>query len=643
MTISGILNLGFPAAHPITPTNSAFVAGDDGKHYIISGDQFTSVAYIGQAEDKSVVTIDETQWRADLTSTGVIDGITHDFFMLPVIIPCPTTPYFYVLGTQPPYPYSSSDTALPAGEFYMVGVRYKIDSGGNIVVDGGFLRRSAHAGAGRPLWGYVFGAIVKDSFVYALVGCVLLPAAAYLFKLPLSGATADATLGSWTAHITRLPTALANQTLFYFANAQNSNSNNNAGILPLANGQFRIFSYLGWGARLHQPTTTWYLIDTTGSEYWDVDPEGHTASTMPQDGRSFFNQPWSDSKTKHDGTESTNVADEYSAPNIQAIDGGYEITFGRAFSDELSTVRFKRFFYNTGSGLISFVDILEKTVSAVTGSSGVFQTAMMYRESDNDVIYAINDIALWGFGEDVESPPSPPEPGEGGDDLVQNICPPPTTTVRQLKPFPKPPINRYRVGHERSIFPVTFVVMAKAGLRVTIDGIELDQTDFSFAGNACPIPGYRGGLLELDDPVKDCIVEVWNDPAPARETDFAFGEIENVTLNTAFETLWIGARAQSLRVERSPTLAFSGSHVLTAAESGETFAGVMVTLPGASPGLHYDLIGGSAARAGSDSIKDGASSGTSITAASSTATLHLICPKAGLWFVVSKNGTWTLT
>jgi hypothetical protein len=413
MAITGVLNIGFYTSFPVTPTNTIFVIGEDGKHYIATAEQFEEgIAYIGQAEDKTVVTIDETQWRADLLASGAIAGITGDFFMSPIVIPCPGTAKFWILGAQPDYP-TGGATDLSNNDFYVVGVRYKIDSTGTAIVDGGLLRRPAHTFVGRPLWGYVFGATVKDDSLYALVGLPVGFPAAYFIKLPLTGTSSDPTVGSWTAHITKLPTTLSQQTLFYFTNAATSNAINRAGILPLANGSFRIFSYLSWHARLNQPSVTWYSIPTTGCEFWDVDPVTHTVSTGPQDGRALFGQPWADSKTKYDDSVSSNTSSDYSAPNIQAVTGGYAIFFGRAFEDQLSTVRFREYFYDSNTGLITYVDTFDKAVSHVSLSPDVLQTAMYYREIDGHGIYAINYLPLWGFGEDVELPPPPPLAGTG--------------------------------------------------------------------------------------------------------------------------------------------------------------------------------------------------------------------------------------
>jgi hypothetical protein len=115
------------------------------------------------------------------------------------------------------------------------------------------------------------------------------------------------------------------------------------------------------------------------------------------------------------------------------------------------------------------------------------------------------------------------------------------------------------------------------------------------------------------------------------------------TLNEELQTLWVIAIAQQLKTKRQPVLTFSSAHTLTEEEGGCLFRESTLTLPDASPGLWYDLNGGSAARAGSDTIYDGASTGTTLTAASSDCHLRLKSPKAGLWFVASKTGTWTLS
>ena len=240
----------------------------------------------------------------------------------------------------------------------------------------------------------------------------------------------------------------------------------------------------------------------------------------------------------------------------------------------------------------------------------------------------------------------------------------PIPTVRQLRPFPRPPIAEFHTRKARTEFSIWFRVFEQTDLRVTIDGEELTQDAFSFDGNLVHFPGwddadeimddpdfiekhngfpgYKGGTVTLDTAVENTIVRIWSDPAPTRTTDYVAGEIKMASLNRAAHLLWRGAVAQRLKLGHPPVLGFATTHVLTAAESGGIFKDGALTLPAASPGLHYDLIGGSAARAGSDTIRDATNSGTAIAASGSNAMLRLLCPKPSIWFVARKTGDWGL-
>lgn len=123
----------------------------------------------------------------------------------------------------------------------------------------------------------------------------------------------------------------------------------------------------------------------------------------------------------------------------------------------------------------------------------------------------------------VSTPPieEGPTPSVGEDDVVSYEARTYITKVRQLRPNPRPPFNEYAVGAtERTTFPVSFRIMEQANLRVTIDDVELDQGDFVFTGRSVErIPGYETGRVTLDTAVSNCLVRIWSDPIPARETD----------------------------------------------------------------------------------------------------------------------------
>ena len=69
-------------------------------------------------------------------------------------------------------------------------------------------------------------------------------------------------------------------------------------------------------------------------------------------------------------------------------------------------------------------------------------------------------------------------------------------------------------------FPFTFSIFEKADLRVSIDGTELAQEEFTFTGTLID-SGYDGGSVTLNDEVENVTVLIWRDIAPVRTTDFA--------------------------------------------------------------------------------------------------------------------------
>jgi hypothetical protein len=75
----------------------------------------------------------------------------------------------------------------------------------------------------------------------------------------------------------------------------------------------------------------------------------------------------------------------------------------------------------------------------------------------------------------------------------------------------------------------------------------------------------------LDTAVADCIVRIWSEPAPARTTDLATGEMKMAQANRAFETLWLADRAQHQNVRRAPVITPDGAHQLSEGEAGTLF------------------------------------------------------------------------
>ena len=69
-------------------------------------------------------------------------------------------------------------------------------------------------------------------------------------------------------------------------------------------------------------------------------------------------------------------------------------------------------------------------------------------------------------------------------------------------------------------FAFTFSIFQKADLRVSVDGTELDQSEFTLSGTLID-SGYDGGSVTLSVAVEDATVLIWRDVPSVRTTDFA--------------------------------------------------------------------------------------------------------------------------
>lgn len=82
-------------------------------------------------------------------------------------------------------------------------------------------------------------------------------------------------------------------------------------------------------------------------------------------------------------------------------------------------------------------------------------------------------------------------------------------------------VATFTVSTSDDSFPIAFALFAKADLRITVDGVELTQAEFSFSGTLLDGGGYQGGTVTLNDAVENCEVVIWRDIAPARASQFA--------------------------------------------------------------------------------------------------------------------------
>ncbi|MFC5373963.1 hypothetical protein ACFPIF_15475 [Brevundimonas faecalis] len=73
---------------------------------------------------------------------------------------------------------------------------------------------------------------------------------------------------------------------------------------------------------------------------------------------------------------------------------------------------------------------------------------------------------------------------------------------------------------EQAVFPISFALFDKANLRVSVNGLELSQSDFTFAGALLTGGGYQGGSVTLNNAATGD-VRIWRDIRPVRATNYA--------------------------------------------------------------------------------------------------------------------------
>ncbi|RYE88796.1 MAG: hypothetical protein EOP19_00190 [Hyphomicrobiales bacterium] len=113
--------------------------------------------------------------------------------------------------------------------------------------------------------------------------------------------------------------------------------------------------------------------------------------------------------------------------------------------------------------------------------------------------------------------------------------------------------NKYDSGTTltKGPFPITFTFFSKADLRVSVDGVEFEQSGFSYTADQY-IGGHMGGSLMLSEFVSNAEVLIWRHIAPVRTTDFSpASQIPIQSIDTAFDQAM--AVVQDLRrdVDRS--------------------------------------------------------------------------------------------
>lgn len=180
----------------------------------------------------------------------------------------------------------------------------------------------------------------------------------------------------------------------------------------------------------------------------------------------------------------------------------------------------------------------------------------------------------------------------------------------------------FAVDDAQSDFVIAFTVFDQTDLRVTVNGAELLQSEFTFVGTPGYEGGYPGGTVTLDTPVTSSTVRIWSEIPPSRTNDFLEGTgMPARALNTEMDRLTARARDMRLRFQRTPVIAHTTDHTLDETEAGQIFTNegasgaITYTLPPASAGLSFgfavvvaqylnieadgdDEIGGSASASG---------------------------------------------
>jgi hypothetical protein len=210
------------------------------------------------------------------------------------------------------------------------------------------------------------------------------------------------------------------------------------------------------------------------------------------------------------------------------------------------------------------------------------------------------------------------------------------------------PSADFAVVGSTSDFAITWTVFDQTDLRVTVNSVELLQSEFSFVGTAGYEGGYPGGTVTLNVAVTNSAVRIWSEMPPARVNDFLEGAgMPARALNTEFDRLTARARDVRLRNQRTPVLAFATNHTLTEAEAGQIFtnegasATRTFTLPPASAGLlftfavvvaHSLVIDAD----GTDTVGGAAT----LTGAAIGDMIAIRGFDDGTWSVESSSGTW---
>ncbi|TXH12881.1 MAG: hypothetical protein E6R03_12140 [Hyphomicrobiaceae bacterium] len=100
--------------------------------------------------------------------------------------------------------------------------------------------------------------------------------------------------------------------------------------------------------------------------------------------------------------------------------------------------------------------------------------------------------------------------------------------------------------------PFPLPILYAGALRVAIDGVE--TTAFSFTPDSSSGIGYPTGEIELSSAVESCVVTIWRDLAPTRDSDYASGPITIDSLNAELTRLTMMIQDARLYAQQVITL-----------------------------------------------------------------------------------------
>lgn len=335
--------------------------GEDGKHYVGLGVNFTSaVIRVGCAETNTVIaTVSEATWKTDVLSLG--GGLSGNY-EVQCVLPIAGTPYVGALGV-------GVDNLV--NDFHVVCAFYKINSSGALVFEGdgfGYLATTDYDLDGAGDIGVVGGTTAIDG---ELLFTTLTNGTGgfVLARVPYTGTNVDLSPASWDDRCTTLPWPSA---MIVGVLGSGRNYGRFTSLKDLGDGHVGVFLYRG--AAEGGPDLF----------YTDATPVART-TTGDHDVSADFGIPFADTTLLYDGTAGTQF-DEYTAPSIN----GDELTFLRVFTDNIDTVRARRFTMTDGIDSLESIGQTDISGFTIVSVNGELEQAFAYRDGD-DLLFGLRD------------------------------------------------------------------------------------------------------------------------------------------------------------------------------------------------------------------------------------------------------------